>query len=120
MTVLPEQIRGDTFDYVFQLDNGWEGSHFTGGLKFTLRTSIPPSSETDDDNAVDQASVGTGEITFDGTDTIGTILIPAERTTQWPPGRLVWDIQGRVDGLPRTYTIDSGEIPVRADITRSP
>lgn len=118
-TVLPSQMRGDKFEYVFTLGNSWTGATFTGGVKFTLRETLPPSSTVTDLDAVDQASVATGEITF--VDEVGTIVIPGSRTTAWPaPKKLFWDLQGVVDGSPDVpHTIDRGTIVIDADITRS-
>ena len=118
MTTLAEHRRGDTFIYSFTLGNGWVGSDFTGGVKWTLREYEVESSVLDDTDASEQASVAGGEITFVGA--IGTITIPASRTTRWPTGSLRWDLQGVVDGAtPLVYTIDYGRLPVRGDITRS-
>lgn len=118
MTTLDSHIRGDTFTYSFSLASPWTGATFSGGVKFTLRTSMPASSVTDDNDAVDQASTTDGEIVFSGAD--GTITIPASRTTSWPARKLLWDLQGVVSGSPDTvYTIDSGYILILGDITRS-
>jgi hypothetical protein len=118
MTTLSPHTRGDTFEYSFTLDSPYSGSTFTGGVKFTLRQSVPDSSEETDTEAVDQASVDTGEITFDGS--TGTILIPSTRTTSWPTGKLYYDLQGVISTSPVTvYTLASGQILIRPDITRS-
>lgn len=119
-TQLPDQYRGDVFEYSFTLGGGWTGSAFTGGLKFTLRESVPASTVTDDTGALAQASVAGGEITFDGSDTIGTITIASSVTNTWPASKLYWDLQGVVTGSPSTtYTLDIGTILVLSDITRS-
>jgi hypothetical protein len=48
------------------------------------------------------------------------ITIPAERTTDWPAGKLVFDLQGVIAGAtPRVYTIASGVITILPDVTRS-
>lgn len=117
-TILDPQIRGDDFRYLFTLGNGWTASMFTGGLKFTLRTSEPDTSVVDDSGAIDQASVAGGEISFSDT-THGIVAIPAARVTTWPTGRLLWDLQGVVSLGAHVYTIDRGTIVVTADITRS-
>lgn len=118
MTSLAAHYRGDTFSYSFTLGNGWVGSDFTGGVKFTLRRTEASSSTVTDSDAVDQASVATGEITFSGA--TGTIVIPASRTNAWPAKRLLWDLQGVVDlATDRVETIDSGDILIKADVTRS-
>ena len=51
----------------------------TGGVRFTLRTKIPASSVVTDADAVYQASVASGEITFETE--VGTIVIAAADTT---------------------------------------
>lgn len=116
--ILEPHTRGDTFVYSTTLGNGWFAEHFTGGLKFTLRATLPSSSVVTDLDAVDQGSTTGGEIIASGTAI--TITIPASRTNRWPPKRLFWDLQGVVAGsVPRVYTIASGTIQIRADITRS-
>lgn len=118
MTTLKPQRRGDRFLYYFTLGNSWTAAMFTGGIKFTLRTSVPSSSTVTDVDAVDQAAVATGEITFSD-DTHGSVLIPGARTTAWPARRLKWDLQGVVTVGARVETIDSGDIQIEGDITRS-
>lgn len=118
MTTLDPHRRGDTFVYSFVLGGGWTGSDFSGGVKFTLRSSIPDSSTTTDADAIDQASVATGEIVFTGSS--GVITIPATRTTVWPATSLHWDLQGIISGTPSiVYTIDDGAIRIKPDVTRS-
>jgi hypothetical protein len=121
-TTLVPVSRGDTFVYTFTLGGGYTGATFTGGVKWTLRATVPGvgsvADDPDDSEVVAQASVAGGEITFDGA--VGTINIPASATTTWPVKRLYWDLQGVVSGSPdEVYTIDSGSIVVKADITRS-
>jgi hypothetical protein len=119
-TQLPDHYRGDVFEYSFTLGGGWTGSDFTDSLKFTLRESVPASTVTDDTDALAQASVSGGEITFDGSDTIGTITLPSSDTNTWPASKLYWDLQGVVSGSPDTaYTLDEGTILILSDITRS-
>lgn len=121
MTVLAAHYRGDTFGTEdmprqFTLGNGWVGSDFED-VWMTFRTTIPGSSTVTDDDAVDQASVLGGEITFVGA--LGSVVIPAARTTAWPaPKTLYYDVQAeKLNG--EIVTIDSGTIPILADITRS-
>lgn len=117
-TKLAPHRRGDTFQRTFTLGNDWLGSDFTGGVKFTLRASKPASSVVADTDAIDQASVSGGEISFAGA--VGSITIPAARTTAWPTGELYFDIQGVVAlPVPLVYTIDFGTLLVTHDITRS-
>lgn len=121
-TRLPPHIRGDTFEYSFTLGNDYTGASFTGGVKMTFRREIPGAGVFDDDDAIDQASTATGEITFDAeTDTIGTVVIPASRATLWPTVRLVYDVQGVITGSPDddVRTIDIGTVMVVGDVTRS-
>jgi hypothetical protein len=116
-TTLDPQLRGDEFRYTFTLGNSWVASMFTGGLLWTLRSSIPASTVLTDADAVDQAELG-DEITFSST-TVGTILIPGARTKLWPARRLFWDLQGVVTVGARVLTIDRGEIQIVGDVTRS-
>lgn len=115
---LDPQLRGDEFKYTFTLGNGWTSTMFTGGVKFTLRTSIPASTVVTDTDAVDQASVAGGEITFSST-TVGTVLIPGSRTTAWPAKRLYWDLQGYVTIGARPLTADRGSVLIIGDLTRA-
>jgi len=127
MTDLAPHRRGTTFERRFPISPPWTGDSFTGGVKFTLRRSIPEdSSVLNDDDAVDQATAEAGEITFEGEGTeedpcYVTITIPASRTNLWPLGRLVWDVQGTVTDDPDdlVYDLDYGTLPVRGDVTRS-
>lgn len=115
---LDPHFRGDTFEYSFTLQSPWTPAMFTGGLRFTLRTAVTASTVVSDDDAVDKASVANGEITFVGQ--VGTVLIPASRTTTWPHGgKLLWDLQGIVTGAPnKVYTIEDGTVLIRGDVTR--
>lgn len=118
-TRLPIHKRGDTFRFSFTLGNGWVGSDFTGGVKFTLRDKILKSSTEDltDAAVIDKASMATSEITFVGA--VGTIVIPAERTTAWPATLLYWDLRGVVTATGYRTTIDDGTIQIAPDVTRS-
>ena len=118
--VLAPHTRGDTFPYSTVLQGGWTSEQFTGGLKFTLRKKHPASSVTTDGDAdvVAQASVANGQIVASGTNV--AVTIPAEQVTNWPAGKLVWDLQGVITGTPnRVYTIASGVITILPDVTRS-
>jgi hypothetical protein len=122
MTTLDSQRRGDPFEYRFTLGNGWTSASFSE-VRFTLRRRYPASSivtDTDSD-VVDQATLGEGEITFES-DTVGLIEFPSSRTTAWPALRLLWDLQGTVAGASpaASRTIDSGEIMIDPDVTRTP
>lgn len=117
MTTLDDFRRGDTFEYSFTLTNSWVGSDFTGGFVFTLRESVPSSSVTTDAGAVYQASVAGGQIVFVGA--AGTITIPNSVTNTWPAKTLHWDMQGKITVGSKVHTIDSGEIKILPDITRS-
>jgi hypothetical protein len=126
MTTLAPQRRGDTFARTFTLSVGWTGAMFTGGMAFTLRRSVPASSVVSDADAVDQATAAGGEITFAGAGTsedpcVATITIPASRTNSWPARELYFDVEGTVSGSPDVvHTLDSGTIPILADVTRGP
>lgn len=118
-TKLDPHRRGDSFEYTFTLGNDWVGADFTGGVKWTLRAEVPPSTVVTDDDAIDQASVAGGEITF--VDEVGTIAIPASRTNAWPAGRLFWDLEAKISGSPiKVYTLASGTLPILGDLTRAP
>ena len=109
--------RGDTFVYTFTL-TGATGATFTGGVKFTIRSTYPESSEVTDTAALYQGSVSGGQIAFVGA--AGTLTVPASATTAWPVGSWVWDLQGSITGPPvQSYTLASGRIVVSADVTRS-
>lgn len=109
--------RGDTFVYTFTLA-GATGTTFTAGVKFTIRSSYPESSEVTDTAALYQASVAGGQISITGT--AGTLTVPASATTLWPAGTWVWDLQGSITGPPaQSYTLAGGKILVSPDVTRS-
>jgi hypothetical protein len=119
-TVLDPFVRGDTFRYEFDLGNDWLGVDFSGGVKFTLRKRLPATTITSDTDAsvVDQATTDANEITFNGE--VGTVIIPASRTQNWPaPKKLYWDIQGVVASTGFRKTIDGGTIEIESDVTRS-
>jgi hypothetical protein len=116
-TELEPHVRGDFFQYSFALGNDWLGVYFDD-VKFTLRRKAPSSFRRSDNDTVDQASVDSGEITFDVDENEnGTIEIISKRTRTWPTGLLYWDLQGSVG--PRVYTIDRGTIKILFDVTRS-
>jgi hypothetical protein len=117
---LPSHVRGDTFEYSTELEDGWTFAQFTGGIRFTLRQRYPASSVVTDADVVDQASTVAGEIVAGAEPETVAITIPAERTTDWPAGKLVFDLQGVIAGAtPRVYTIASGVITILPDVTRS-
>lgn len=122
MTTLDEQMRGDEFRYSFALGNDWVESMFTGGVIWTLRKSIPPTSAITandrDEDVVEQVSTDSGEITFT-TSADGLIVIPGSRTKRWPNDVLFWDLQGTVNVGRRIFTIDHGDILILGDITRT-
>jgi hypothetical protein len=109
--------RGDTFEYSSTLEDDWVGADFTGGVKFTVRSSIPATSVTDDSAALAQVSVAGGGIVFSGADF--TVTIAASVTTTWPVGRLYWDMQGVITTGSVVHTIASGTIVIQPDVTRS-
>lgn len=118
--------RGTEFSYSSSLTDGWTAAMFTGGILFTLRSKLPPSSRLDDTDTlasggemVHQASVANGQITF-ANDTDFTVLIPAASTHVWPVKRLFWDMQGKVTVGARVLDIASGTITVTPDVTRTP
>jgi hypothetical protein len=124
--VLDRLRRGTEFSYSSSLTNGWTEAMFTGGILFTLRRVLPPSSRLDDSdtlakggNMVHQASVANGQITFSG-DTAFTVLIPAASTHAWPVGKLFWDMQGKITIGSRVLDIAAGTIIVTPDVTRTP
>lgn len=115
---LDSHKRGDTFRCSTTLSGDWTASDFTGGLRMVFRTSVPPSTETTDDAAVDVASTTGGEITADGTDV--SIEIPASRTTSWPAKKLLWELQGVISGEePEVHTLAEGTILITPDIARA-
>ena len=128
-TNLSSQLRGDPFDYSNALQGGWQASMFTGGVAFTLRTELPPTSQHDETDTyvpgptntgsfVDQGTVATGEITFSDS-TNFRVFFPSSRTTDWPTRWLFWDLVGTVDA-DHSYTIDSGKILITSDVKRAP
>lgn len=118
-TNLGKHKRGDTFTRVFTLTSPWTNSSFTE-IWFTLRSTVPTSTVTDDTDAVGQVTKTGGGITFDVGGTVGTVKIAATATNSWPVSNLYWDLQGHVPGSPdEIYTIDDGRLQITADVTRT-
>lgn len=117
MTTLAELHRGDPLIVPLTLEAGFEAEDFDE-LWFTVRRRPPPTSTVTDADALAQVTLTGGGIVFSSA-TAGTITILSAVTTTWPTGRLYWDLQARKvdDGEP--YTLDSGVLPIVADITRS-
>ena len=113
--------RGDDFDEPFALDNGWLSTNFDE-FWFTVRSAIPASSVLDDTDAAVLAQVRfTGAspgITFDVDNITGHVHIDKDVTRTWPATRLFWDLQGRLT-TGKVKTLNSGEIRVKGDVTRS-
>lgn len=127
-TQLDAQRRGDPFDYSSVLTGGWLQSMFMS-FAFTLRTTIPPTSQHDETDPyvpgtvgggsfVDQALSSAGDITFSDT-TNFRVFLPSTRTTNWPSKRLYWDFVGTLD-TGHSYTIDAGSILIVGDVKRAP
>lgn len=121
MTTLDPHFRGDAFDKTVTLDGA--ASYYTGGLRFTLRRTIPASTVVTDADAVAKATTSPGEgiegeVFVDGANV--RVYFASSVTNGWPVGRLYWDLQGKVTDGAGLKTIDSGEIMIRADITRTP
>src|SRR5687767_9133805 len=91
-TYLDPHMRGDRFEYSNSLQGGYVASNFNE-LWFTLRTSTPASTTTDDTGAVAQAKMTTSGIVFSD-DTALTVAFADTRA--WPKKRLYWDLQGRL------------------------
>jgi hypothetical protein len=85
-------------------------------VKFTLRPEIPASGIGDDQDAIAQATVSGGEITF--VDDVGTIVIAPRRQRGWPTGLLYWDLTGVISST-EIHTIDSGTIEIVGAVTKS-
>lgn len=118
MTISIIHRRGDTFDYSLTLTSPWTFATFTGGMKCTIRTALPESSEVTDSAAMAQATTTAGGIT--GADAVVRIVFPASVTNLWTVGSHYIDLQGTISGAtPLVYTVDSGTIYVTADVTRS-
>lgn len=114
-----QRRRGDTWTIQFRIQNGWLASQFSG-IKFTVRTKYPASSVTDDSDAVIQKSLGDGIAIDSQDDTLGTVTVPATET-QLNTSRYVWDIQATRGSVSpqQVYTLNSGDLYVTADVTRS-
>jgi hypothetical protein len=116
--VLAPHTRGDTFPYSTVLQGGWTAEQFSS-LKFTIRKKYPASTVVNDGDAdvVAQATTANGQIVASGTSV--EVTIPASLVTDWPTGKLVWDLQGVLSGSGRVHTIASGVITILPDVTRS-
>lgn len=118
--VLDPQVRGDEFSYTSgTIANSWVQSMFTGGVRMTFwEGDFPKSANVGDSSAIDQATTAAGDLTFPTTSTI-KVLIPGARTTRWPSGKLVFDVQGVVTIGARVLTLCRGEVLILGDATRS-
>ncbi len=119
--LLDPQRRGNPFRYSSALENSWVYTMFDGGILFTVRKRVPPSTVLDDTDAdvVAQVSLAGGGIIFTST-TAFTVLIPGSVTKLWPAKVLHWDMQGIVLGTPDSpYDIAAGTVPVLGDVTRT-
>lgn len=107
--------RGDSFDKTLTLDG--PASYYTE-LRFTIRAFVPPVDVLDDLDAL-AVAVSDDGITIDGVSV--RVRFAASVTVLWPAGVLYWDLQGKGrDGDPDfVKTLDSGELKVSHDITRS-
>lgn len=119
---LERQRRGTEFRYSSSLATGWTAGMFNGGIKFTVRKRIPPSSVVGDydPDVVAQVSVADGGIVF-SSDTDFTVTIPGRITTRWPLATLYWDMQGVINASPENRVLDiaAGTVDVDGDVTRS-
>jgi hypothetical protein len=127
MTDLAPFKRGTSFARTCVLPEGYTGDNFTGGVKFTLRTTIPASTVLTDADAVAQATEAAG-ITFEGAGTaldlcVVTIRFSAAVTKLWPLAKLVWDLKGKILGIDDepddVAELGSGTIQILGDVTRS-
>ena len=126
-TELAPFTRGTSFARTSVLSEGYNEASFTGGVKFTLRTTIPASTVLDDTGAVAQATEADG-LTFDGDGTaedlcVVTIRFPASATKLWPMAKLVWDLKGTILGVgdddDEVFQLGSGTLLVLGDVGRS-
>jgi hypothetical protein len=112
-------VRGDPFVYSTPLLDGWLASHFTGGMRFTLRVREAISSEVTDEGAVASVTTTSGHITAVGATV--TVTIPSSTTTAWPAKKLYFDLQGTISGSPsQSKTVAMGTVEVLADASRTP
>lgn len=120
-TTLEPQRRGTTFRYRFSFGGDWVWSQFSE-IYFTLRSSVPPSTETTDTAAVAQASKtggSVGSITVDPDDDgFGWVEFDASVTKTWPLGTLLWDLEGTRDSDGSVDALDDGDIEITPDMTR--
>lgn len=96
--------RGDTFSFYAAISND-DGTPFNGDI-----TNIKCQVRDVDDNLL-------SELTVASTETLGTFLLTAGSTDEWPVNTtLLMDIQLLVDGVKATS--ETIEIPVVKDVTR--
>jgi hypothetical protein len=117
-TTLESQRRGATFRYRFPILGGWVWSQFSE-IYFTLRSTVPPSTEVTDTAAIAQASKTGGEVYVDpDDDAFFWVEFPSATTNSWPLGQLLWDIEGTRDSDGSVDPLDEGDIEITADMTR--
>jgi len=112
--------RGDTLIVEFTLDAPWTPEHFTGGIFFTVRGSLPPSTVLDDDDVLGQCSTLGDDpgIEFTGQDGVATI--DADVTRFWPSRPLYWEFRGVVAETGFVARLKWGMLPIESALTRSP
>lgn len=122
MSALPAMFRGDTPIWQTTVTNKSDGTAFnlTG---WTARMTAKRNKTDSDADAVFQLSTVAGTVTFPDGAAAGVLQSQPERedtsdlTTELT---LFWDIQIAKDGSPdQTFTVDSGTLQVRFDITRT-
>jgi len=119
-----EIYRGDTFSRSFTLGPSASGEEWAytdlDDVAFTVRQTLPPTATISDADAMGQAKLSAGTISF-STATDGRFTIPKSTTTTWAPGTYFWDLSVTYPGSPEdeAHTLLSGTLRVRYDITRA-
>jgi hypothetical protein len=118
-TALTEMRRGDTpaWDLAVVQDDGSPLDLSGWTIYFTAKRTI-----TDPDPGVFQLTNGSGVTITDAAGGLATIQPRrADTSTILDEPRLIWDVQLSKAGAPdQTFTVISGELLIRRDVTRAP
>ena len=105
--------RGDSFSRTLRVDRNIAASSFDE-VWFTVRSSIPADSITDETDALSSGTLTSGEIAENGQQSWSVTI----DNPNWTVGRHFYDVQART-GSGQIFTLIRGRLKVFEDITRS-
>ncbi len=105
-------VRGDTFSQTLSLTSGLVSAF--DEVWFTVRSSVPADSVSDETDALSSGTLTSGEIAGNGQQSWSVTI----DNPNWPVGRHFYDVQART-GSGQIFTLIRGRLKVFEDITRS-